>query len=489
LPELLTSLDLFSIAKGERQYSPPPNSKTRCSASSDALQDYLSQKSSQLLYGIDTGFGPHAFQNNEDRLENQKSLVYHLTVSDFKDRLSHIEARAVLCARIHSLSQGGSGISWELLELLMTLLEIDCIPVIPAKGSLSASGDLIPLSAIALSLMGEGLWTGKGHPSGPTIHNDKKSEVTGLPRVLQPKEAISLTNGTSFSTALLSIQLESTHRLHDFILDQLETLFRFHSVFADAFFPALHKTKRHSGPIQIANRLYPIVSKNSKTKIEGKRIQDIYSIRCIPQILGSILDELDGIRLSVENELNSLSDNPVYIEEEKRFVEGGNFYASQVSFAADRLQNCLAVLATWIERFIQYLYNPTENNDFPLMLSPQPGRYAGLSGIGLLATHLTADIRRDSMPGSVQSLSSNGGNQDIVPMGAISILRNRRSLDSLNTLVSILTYSIFQAGTLKGFHFPKDSIYTNLVPLKSDARLDGELAKIKSLFTTYSPFE
>jgi histidine ammonia-lyase len=478
LPFQLSTQSLLSIAEGE-DYPLSEELLLKLKESNDFLEQFLITPSKDLLYGIDTGFGPHAFQNNEDRVKNQESLILHLTVTSRYESISHVEARAVLAARLHSLLQGGSGISRNTIEILNNLLTLDCIPLIPERGSLSASGDLIPLSALGLALMGENEWSGKNKAMGPSPSNQKKSKIPGLPRILAPKEALSLTNGTSFTTALLAIQVEQSRKIIQLILNYLEILFSFHRVFPDAFLPALHETKKHRGPIEIANRLHPMISKNPKQKVEGKKIQDIYSIRCIPQILGAILDELDGIKTTTENELNSLSDNPVYVESENRFVEGGNFYASHISFSVDRLQNCLATLATWIERFVQYLYAPTENFEFPLMLSPSPGRYAGLSGLGILATHLTAEIRRDSMPASVQSLSSNGGNQDIVPMGAIGVLRNKRTIHSLYELTAILGYSIFQAGYLKGVSLEEYAEFKGLQPLSEDRRLDLELEKIK----------
>lgn len=473
----LTTRKLSQIASGE-SYPFSKIDQEMLERSHTALRNYLKSEDRSLIYGIDTGFGPHAFQNNEDRLENQLSLVYHLSVTSEKESLTHKEARAVLSARVHSLCQGGSGISPNTIFILSELLRLDCIPMIPQRGSLSASGDLIPLAAIALALIGESDWTGKNKSEGPTLANGKTSNIKGLPLLLAPKEALSLTNGTSFTTALLALQVEQASMLLSHTMEFLKILFQFHSVYADAFLPALHETKLHKGPVLVAKELYPIAKANSKNKLPGERVQNIYSIRCIPHILGSISDELASIRETVENELNSLSDNPVFLASEERFVEGGNFYASHVSFAADRLQNSLAVLATWAERFIQYLYNPTENREFNLMLSPIPGRYAGLSGLGLLATHLTAEIRRDSMPGSVQSLSSNGGNQDIVPMGAISVLRNRRTIDSFISLLSILGYSIFQAGYLKGIDLTTHQTFSGVEGLDRDRNLKEELKKI-----------
>lgn len=445
------------------------------------MEDFLANSTDPLVYGIHTGFGPHAFLSNESIEEVQKSLVYHLTVEKVfdsvgnpKNAISHEEARAVLAARIHSLSLGGSGISFETLDILNNLLEEDCIPIIPEKGSLSASGDLIPLSYIALALMGESHWTGNGKEKAPSVLHPKKTQIPGLPWIPKAKEAISITNGTTFTTALLGLQILRLRSYLNLTLEILEYLFSFHKVFPSAFLPDLHKKKKFLGPVYVTEKLYPVVSKNPKLKIPQKRIQDQYSVRCIPQILGSLFDELAQITEVVESELNSLSDNPVFLGESQGFAEGGNFYASQVSFSADRMQNLIAVYATWMERFLNYLFNPTENGEFPLMLSPNPGKDAGLSGLGLLATHITADIRRESMPASVQSIPSNGNNQDIVPMGAIGVLRNRRSLNSLRKLISIFCYSVIQTSF---FANKKDrpKILEGILPLAEDRSLYDEI--------------
>lgn len=457
------------------------------------LETILEFSKEKLIYGIHTGFGPHAFASNEDTEKIQKSLIYHLTVEPIfsfdgipHSHLSHNEARAVLAARIHCLSLGGSGIDFKTLELLNTLLELDCIPVLPEKGSLSASGDLIPLSYIPLALLGESGFTGKGKDLGPSRWNGGTSQIPGLPWTPKAKEAISLTNGTSFTTALLGLQVLEFRNILSYSLELLEYLFSFHSVFSDAFHPAYHNHKQFQGPKEIVRILYPVVSKHSKEKKEGSRIQDIYSIRCIPQILGSILDEIISVGMIVEQELNSLSDNPILIptEDGVRFAEGGGFYAAQVSFASDRLQNAMAVWFTWVDRFLNYLYEPKENGEFPLMLSDKPGTYAGLSGLGLMSTHLTAEVRRDSMPGSVQSVPTNGNNQDIVPMGAISVLRNRRTVVSGYKLLSILAFSVFQSSRFakRKDLVPSRDLFAGLKTMAEDRSLDFEIQTLMERF-------
>ncbi|XDD43393.1 aromatic amino acid lyase [Leptospira sp. WS60.C2] len=475
------------------------NRKKTLQTERNILESILQNSQNKLIYGIHTGFGPHAFKSNEELDLIQKSLIYHLTVEPVlttegapHSNLSHKEARAVLAARLFSLSLGGSGIRYETLEILNTLLELDCIPILPERGSLSASGDLIPLSFIPLALLGESGFTGKGRELGPTKWNQKQSQIPGLPWTPKPKEAISLTNGTSFTTALLGLQVMEFRNLYFVSIELLSYLFHYHSVFPDAFHPEYHNHKQFLGPKRIAKILYPIVSQHPKLKIEGKRIQDIYSVRCIPQILGSIWDELDSIAGIVEQELNSLSDNPVLIPkhpnagEEVRFAEGGGFYASQVSFAADRLQNAMAVWFTWVDRFLNYLMEPKENDEFPLMLSSKPGTYAGLSGLGLMSTHLTAEVRRDSMPGSVQSIPTNGNNQDIVPMGAISVFRNRRTVQSATKLLAIFSYAVYQSSAFakRKDLVPDYELFQGLKTMEVDRSLDFEIQTLVERIST-----
>ncbi|MCW7473600.1 aromatic amino acid ammonia-lyase [Leptospira levettii] len=464
--------------------------KVRLETERKTLESILSSSKEKLIYGIHTGFGPHAFTSNDELDLIQKSLIYHLTVEPVltsdgtpHSHLSHKEARVVVAARLFSLSLGGSGIRYETLEILNELLELDCIPIIPERGSLSASGDLIPLSYIPLALLGESGFTGKGNELGPTKFNGKQTNIKGLPWTPHPKEAISLTNGTSFTTALLGYQVMEFRNLFLLTIELLQNLFHYHSVFPDAFHPEYHKHKQFVGPKFIASLLHPIVSQNPKLKVEGKRIQDIYSVRCIPQILGSIWDELESIKIIVEQELNSLSDNPVLIptslddQIEYRFAEGGGFYASQVSFAADRLQNAMAVWFTWVDRFLNYLMEPKENDEFPLMLSAKPGTYAGLSGLGLMSAHLTAEVRRDSMPGSIQSIPTNGNNQDIVPMGAISVLRNRRTVLSATKLLAIFGYAVYQTSLFaKRKELVQDfQLFSGMNTMEKDRSLDFEI--------------
>ncbi|WCL50222.1 aromatic amino acid ammonia-lyase [Leptospira sp. GIMC2001] len=442
----MDSSDLYRIALGIKSYEQPKENRDRLGKSFAALVRHI-ESGGNLLYGVDTCFGPHAFSNQIDREELQRSLIYHLSVtSPGSDYLNHRESRSVLIARTHVLSLGYSGVSQDLIDLLIEMIDKDCIPKIPARGSLGASGDLIPLSAIGLCIMGEGVWLGEGD----------KSKISGIPRSLRPKEAISLTNGTSFMSGLLSYQLETAREYGNLILETIRLFTMMLPVYKDAFDPALSVCSPSQGLNRVCEYIYPSI--NARTKIDGVRIQDSYVIRAIPEILGCYFDNLDQLTSIIDLELNSVSDNPVYNESTDNFIEGALFYGSRISNAADQL--CLSVvsLSLWLERLIQFILDPNENEGrLPLMLSLQPGRYAGLAGVGLLCTHLVAEMRRDSNPGSVQSIPTNGGNQNVVPMGGLSVVRNRRLMGDFRSLISCYLLTLRQMS----FILKKEELFPN----------------------------
>lgn len=465
-PDYLSASRFLRIVEGKEAFALSPFQLKRASQSFGALQSRSLSDSQDILYGINTGFGPHAFLSLEEKIQNQYDLVSHLTVIPQSSSFtSHREGRAVLLARLQVLGLGASSVSLELLSILGKLLSSDTIPVLPKRGSLSASGDLIPLAAIALALQGDGQWSG---------NLEEKPE----PYSWKPKEALAMTNGTSFTTALALLTALDGERLLEQIFMLLEYFFSFHPVFPSSFSPELWKLKSNAYSRSLSNRLFPFVSKNPKKKEEIKPIQDQYSIRCIPAILGAVQKEWKECIKVFEQELNSVSDNPVWTNE-GGFLEGGLFYAGEVSFAIDRWNTAAVSLGNWLERLFQYLTLPEMNGTYPLMLSPKPGRFAGFSGLGLLATHTLAEMRRNAMPASIQSLTTNGNNQDIVPMGAIGLERNQSSYTALHSLTAILGLAIRQASSFrkaKQISEPPDWL-THFEPLTKDSRMDQTLEK------------
>ncbi|NCS95067.1 MAG: aromatic amino acid lyase [Leptospira sp.] len=432
----ITFPQFLKIAYQKEDYSKNHWNLSLVQESYKALQDYLkSSQEPKLLYGVDTSFGPHAFASTESKLDLQKSLIHHLSVqNESSPKLDHIEARAVLLARIHVLTRGYSGVSEGLLIILQEMLNKDVIPIFPLRGSLGASGDLIPLSSIGRCMMGESLSQGKGD----------YNSIKGLPRVLDVKEGIALTNGTSFMVGTMCIHLHQYKVLVESALNLIEKLFTKLPVFPDAFHPDLAILNSSQGMKKVSDQLYKYLL--HRTKKVNQRVQDSYIIRALPQIFGAIFDEIDDLEVSITKEINTISDNPVYSPSEKRFIEAAMFYGSHISSAIDRLNMSMVNFANYLDRMIQFLLDPNENEQrLPLMLSVSPGRYAGLAGLGLLSTHLTAEIRRDSHPASVQTIPTNGGNQNIVPMGGIGVVRNKRTICDTKSLLAIFELCVYQS--------------------------------------------
>jgi len=432
----LSYLQFLSIVYEKETYSEKFWNTCLIQESHSSLQTYLSQTSgNKLLYGVDTSFGPHAFSSNEAKLDLQKSLIYHLSVQNESSQiLDPLESRAVLLARLHVLTRGYSGVDESLLSILQEMVNKDVIPIFPLRGSLGASGDLIPLSSIGLLLMGESIGQGKG---------DLKS-ILGLPRNLKVKEGIALTNGTSFMVGSSAIHLHQCKVMVEHALGLIKKLFTKLPVFPDAFHLDLAELSSSRGLKRVCDTLSKALL--PRDKMANTRVQDSYILRAIPQIFGSILDEIEELEICITKEINSVSDNPVYSPTDKRFIEAAMFYGSNISSGIDRLNLCLVNFANWLDRMVQFLLDPNENERrLPLMLSSSPGKYAGLAGLGLLATHLTAEMRRDAHPASVQSLPTNGGNQNIVPMGGIGIARNKRTIRDTKTLLAIFDLCIQQS--------------------------------------------
>ncbi len=456
----MTLEELYAIARDRKPFPRRSLDLQRIEIAHKALLRYLetTPPGKGLLYGVDTCFGPHAFQSNVDRRELQYTLVHHLNAipKEREEWLDEEEARAILAARILVLGKGYSGVSLDLIDKLIEVLDTNQNLRIPVRGSLGASGDLIPLSYIALHIQNQG-WK------------------------WQEKEAIAITNGTSYMTGLVCYQTLQLNRLLKVWKDLLKVQLLTIPVYSDAFHPITAVCRRSEELSKFLEEIQPFLQ--PKSKQHNHPIQDSYILRGIPILWGSMLDEMKNLQEKLSQELHTVSDNPVYCPEEDRFLETALFYGSSISLFADELNLLMASVANWIERTIQFFLDPAENQSFPLMLSPKPGRYAGFAGLGLYATHLVAEIRRDSHPGSVQSLPGNARNQNIVPMGSLSAIRNRRTLQSLKILSGIYFLILLQSLSWV-LENPSSSVQETVRD-----RVPAQLPEIfQSVWKTWKPF-
>ena len=374
-----------------------------------------------VVYGVSTGYGDSCTVAIPPTLVAE--LPHHLYAyhgCGLGRFLDAEETRAVLATRLVSLAQGKSGVSLGLLEQLEALLRHDILPRIPAEGSVGASGDLTPLSYVAAALCGER----EVVLAGETVPAAQALQRHGLqPLRLRPKEGLAIMNGTAVMTALACLAWRRAE-----YLSRLCTRLTAFNVLASAgnahhFDEALFAVKPHAGQQGTAARLRDDLNCERPTRNE-QRLQDRYSLRCAPHVIGVLEDALPFFRNTIENELNSANDNPIIDPELELVLHGGHFYGGHIAFAMDSLKNLVANLADLMDRQLALLVDARYNHGLPANLSGASGARAainhGLKALQISVSAWTAEALKLTMPASVFSRSTECHNQDKVSMGTIA---------------------------------------------------------------------
>ncbi|MGA0608996.1 HAL/PAL/TAL family ammonia-lyase [Caldimonas sp. KR1-144] len=373
-----------------------------------------------VVYGVTTGYGDSCTVNVP--LPLVPELPHHLYAyhgCGMGRFLAPDETRAVLAARLQSLAQGHSGVSVELLQQLERLLSHDVLPLIPAEGSVGASGDLTPLSYVAAVLCGEREVWFQGHRrSAGEVLNELGIE----PLKLRPKEGLAIMNGTAVMTALACLAFDRAA-----YLSKLATRLTACNVIASDgnpahFEEALFAVKPHAGQQGVAQRLRTELT--GAALAAGHRLQDRYSLRCAPHVIGVLEDALPFLRAQIENELNSANDNPIIDAQGGRVLHGGHFYGGHIAFAMDSLKTLVANLADLLDRQLALLVDTRFSHGLPANLSGAAGERApinhGLKALQISVSAWTAEALKLTMPASVFSRSTECHNQDKVSMGTIA---------------------------------------------------------------------
>lgn len=373
------------------------------------------------IYGVTTGYGDSC--TVEVPLSLVDELPIHLTrfhgcgLGEF---FSIEEGRAILAARLISLSQGFSGVSWDLLNLLVAMLNQNIIPVIPQEGSVGASGDLTPLSYVAGALIGERdvYYQDKIMPSSEAF------KLAGLkPITLRPKEGLAIMNGTAVMTALACLAYDRATYLARLMarITALSSLALKGN--SNHFDDILFSVKPHPGQNQIAAWIQQDLNHHSHPR-NSQRLQDRYSIRCAPHIIGVLQDSLPWFQSMITNELNSANDNPIIDGIGEHVLHGGHFYGGHIAMAMDSLKNCVANLADLADRQIATMVDVKMNHGLPSNLSGAKGERQfinhGFKAIQIGCSAWTAEALKLTMPASVFSRSTECHNQDKVSMGTIA---------------------------------------------------------------------
>lgn len=425
-------------------------------------------------YAITTGVGKLSDVRipPEQIRELQLNLIRSHAVG-IGEPLPHAEVRAMMLLRANSLAKGHSGIRPILIDTLCEMLTRGVTPYVPSQGSVGASGDLAPLAHLALALIGEGECLdekGSRIPAAEALH---RAEIK--PVVLEAKEAVSLINGTQAMLALGTLSLLAAEVLADsadvigaLTLDALRGT-------DVAFDERIHKARPHRGQLTTAANLRKMLegSEIRHSHADCNRVQDAYSLRCIPQVHGAVRDTLVHCREVFETEINSAVDNPlVFVKDSTKaegdVLSGGNFHGEPLAFALDFLAIALSALAGISERRIERLVNPALNEGLPPFLAPGAGLNSGFMMPQVTAAALVSENKVLSHPASVDSITTSGNKEDYVSMGMTAALKLKRVVENTRNVLAIEAMAAAQAVEF-------------LAPLKTSRRLQSAHSAVRAV--------
>ena len=433
--------------------------------------------SNKVAYAITTGVGKLSDVRiaGEQIRELQVNLVRSHAVG-VGEPLSIAETRAMMLLRANSLAKGHSGIRATVIDTLCEMLNRGVTPVVPSQGSVGASGDLAPLAHLALSLIGEGECFDDKGARIASAEALKRAQIK--PLVLEAKETISLINGTQAMLAVGTLALLAAETLVD-TADVLGGLCCDALKGTDAAFDErIHKARPHAGQTKSAANLRRMLegSQIRESHRQCGRVQDAYSLRCIPQVHGAVRDTLTHCRGVFETESNSAVDNPlVFITDPKKaegdVVSGGNFHGEPLAFALDFLAIALSALAGISERRIERLVNPALSEGLPPFLAPGAGLNSGFMMPQVTAAALVSENKVLAHPASVDSITTSGNKEDYVSMGMTAATKLRRIVENTRNVLAIEAMAVAQALDF-------------LAPLRTSKRGQAAHAAIRSVCLT-----
>jgi histidine ammonia-lyase len=478
----LTLEDLQQVVCHKQPVLLAPDARSAVERARAVVDDLVAHD--RVAYAITTGVGKLSdVRISGDHIrELQVNLVRSHAVG-VGDPLSEFESRAMMLLRANSLSKGFSGVRPLVIDTLCEMLNRGVHPVIPSQGSVGASGDLAPLAHLAQVLIGEGEAYFEGHRL-PGAEALKKAQIK--PLVLEAKEAISLINGTQCMLAVGTLALLQAEILAD-TADVLGSMSLDALRGTDAAFDErIHKIRPHPGQVKTAANLRKLLEgsqiRESHRGPEDKKVQDAYSMRCIPQVHGAVRDTLAHAREVFEIEMNSAVDNPLVFPAPKQVgkkevpgepapgdvISGGNFHGEPVAFALDFLGIALSALAGISERRIERLVNPSLNEGLPPFLAPGAGLNSGFMMPQVTAAALVSENKVLAHPASVDSITTSGNKEDYVSMGMAAALKLQRILRNTRNVLAIEALAAAQALDF-------------LAPLKPSKRAQQALAAIRKV--------
>ena len=495
----LTVEEVIRVCRGYEKVEIAPEAKEAVIKARNYIEKKLEEGA--VIYGLTTGFGKFAnvVISREEAEQLQKNLIISHTCA-MGEPYETKYVRAAMLLRCNALSRGNSGIRLETVQTMIDMLNAGIHPVIPEKGSLGASGDLAPLSHIALALIGIGEVEYKGE-TVPAAEAMAKEEIT--PVVLAAKEGLALNNGTQMMTAVgVNVLWDAMHLMKTADIATAMTAEALHGI-TKAYDHKVHDLRGHQGQKDTAENLRTMLagSKNA-FEVQPSKVQDPYSLRCIPQIHGASRDAIQYVYEAVSRELNAVTDNPIVFPDEDEVISGGNFHGQPMALAFDFLKMAISEFADVSERRAERLINPQLSEGLPAFLTKYGGVCSGFMIAQYAAASMVSENKIYAHPACVDSIPSSGNQEDHVSMGTTSARTAAMVLDNAQKVISIELAAAAQGIWLRqeigesdisnlapATRAAYDYIRTVSEPVDEDILMHDELKKFDEMVKDFSILE
>ncbi len=479
----LSIKDVVDVARAGKKVKISTKCKTKIEDSRKIVEDKL--ESEEDVYGINTGFGELAnVKIDKDKTDMLQKNLVRSHASGVGDPLEEDEVRATMLLRANTLTKGYSGVRKEVIELLIEMLNRSVHPIIPSQGSVGASGDLAPLAHMSLVLIGEG----EAYQDGERLSGLEALKRVGLsPIELQAKEGLALLNGTQVMTAIGALALHDGKKLLKSAqiasAMSLEALMGTNAVFD----PRIHEIRPHQGQKNCAENLRKITAESDiiESHKDCDKVQDPYTLRCMPQVYGATKEAINYVEKILEIEMNSANDNPLVFQNGD-VISGGNFHGQPIALALDFYGNAVSEIGNISERTTDKLMYEEESG-LPPFLIEEEGINSGFMIAQYTAASLVSENKVLSHPASVDSIPTSAGQEDHVSMGTISARHARDIVKNVENVVAIELMSAAQGleyhdrAPGKGVEAAYEKIREYVDPLEKDRPLNSDIEKVRNL--------
>lgn len=463
-------------------------------------RDYVDRKLAEgaVIYGLTTGFGKFSdtFIDKDETAALQRNLIISHTCAMGKPLPTEV-VRAAMLLRCNALSRGNSGIRPSTLDTLLTMLNKGVHPLIPEKGSLGASGDLAPLAHMVLTMIGEG----EAEYKGEVMPGKKAMEKAGIPTVeLAAKEGLALINGTQIMTAVgINVLWDAMNLQKVADIATAMTAEALNGI-KKAYDHKVHDVRGHQGQKDVAVNLLALLEDSDNAhETNPNKVQDPYSLRCIPQIHGASRDAIKYVYDAVSREINAVTDNPLIFPDEDEVISGGNFHGQPMALAFDFLKIAVSELANVSERRLERLVNPQLSEGLPAFLTKHGGVCSGFMITQYAAASMVSENKVYDHPACVDSIPSSGNQEDHVSMGTTAARTAALVLDNAQKVIGIELFAASQGIWLRGEKCEKslgkgtkaayDFIRKTVKPVDQDVVMHYELCKFDKMIKENSLLE